>query len=64
MADLDDLHDELDRERARFEQQVRRRLAVVLSNEVGLARLRAITDEEWAEAVLAGEPAEEEELAS
>jgi len=44
------------RDRARQLQAMQERLAVALSNEVGFNRLRAITDEEWEAAVLAGEP--------
>jgi hypothetical protein len=55
LPDLDALHEELDRQRQRFERQVRRRLAQALANDAGYARLRAITDEEWQEAQEEGE---------
>lgn len=54
--ELAELHEQQERERARELAVVRRRLAPVLANVQGFERLRAITDEEWEDAVTAGEP--------
>lgn len=53
--ELDALHEQHERERARALALARRRLALALANDAGFERLRAITDEEWAEAVEEGE---------
>lgn len=56
--ELDELHEQQERERARELAVVRKRLAQALANAQGFERLRAITDEEWEEAMTAGEQPE------
>jgi hypothetical protein len=55
--ELDELHEQLARERRRMSGQALQDIGAALSNDAGFTRLRAITDEEWSAAELEGEPA-------
>ena len=52
--ELDALHERLDRQRRAMARKTARETAALLTNPDGLARLRAISDEEWQEAEAKG----------
>ena len=50
IAEMDELHEQAARARRRMLRATEKRLTAALTNTAGPERLRAVSDEEWAEA--------------